>query len=161
VQQPALQSDLPQGFAAMVLPTHAMHARQFGLLGSGLLIVQSALQEGFAPSTYDVLVEMRGILADGMGDTSLMLRECELVFSPPVDVSVKKPPKREPSWAKRAPAQPPPINAEEVAYMALCSPKHVYDLCSQPGAIPHFRRGRRITFDRAEIQAWLDGFKVG
>ena len=83
MQQPALQSDLPQGFAAMVLPTHAMHARQFGLLGSGLLIVQSALQEGFAPSTYDVLVEMRGILADGMGDTSLMLRECELVFSPP------------------------------------------------------------------------------
>ena len=99
-----------------------------------------------------------------------MLREAELVLLPSVETtpalralvaSVKKPPKREPSWAKRAPAQPPPINAEEVAYMALCSPKHVYDLCSQPSAIPHFRRGRRITFDRAEIQAWLDGFKVG
>lgn len=55
---------------------------------------------------------------------------------------------------------PAPIDAEEVSYMALCSPKHIYDLGKQPGAIPHSRRRRRITFDRAEIQAWLDGFKV-
>ena len=53
-----------------------------------------------------------------------------------------------------------PIYAGDVAQMAGCTPKHIYDLCSQPGAVPHSRRGRRITFDRAEIEAWLAGLKV-
>jgi hypothetical protein len=75
-------------------------------------------------------------------------------------LSGKKPVRRETRRLKNAPDLPPPIDAKEVAYMALCSSKHIYDLCSQPGAIPHSRRRRRITFDRAEIQAWLDGFRV-
>jgi predicted DNA-binding transcriptional regulator AlpA len=53
-----------------------------------------------------------------------------------------------------------PLTAKEVAQMADCSPKHIYDLCKMPGAIPHSRRRRRLTFDRAEIQEWPRRFKV-
>lgn len=53
----------------------------------------------------------------------------------------------------------PYIGVEEVATMLATSVPAIYALIARR-EIPHFRLGRRVLFDPAEVHAWVDAHRV-
>jgi excisionase family DNA binding protein len=81
----------------------------------------------------------------------------------PVDVTKKKPVRREPARSHRHGQDVNflhrLVDAKVVAEAMNCTTKHVYALVAA-GQIPHSRNGRRIGFDLEEVKAWLDAKKI-
>lgn len=51
------------------------------------------------------------------------------------------------------------FNVKELCIYAGMSKQWIYQLLTQK-QIPHYKRGTRVYFDRAEIDNWLKGHKV-
>ena len=51
------------------------------------------------------------------------------------------------------------LNPDDVVLLTGLSKSHLYKLTCQK-KIPHFKKGKYIYFDRAEIEAWMKDCKV-